>query len=900
MKKITLLLAATIALSAAAGQAQLKTSLLSAPLKVKWHLEQLTSAPGADESYKTVSPRSVGVKWSEKFTARGDAGDVNISVTSQAEKPLFIRIVATLDVPFAKFQWWNGYLNNNSLQFDPSDKILSTWFPANAAIGSDKAVILGLDPMMLCSRADSYQSENSGKKSLHVALPVYLEPGKTFKADFAIAASQAKYGYHDVIQTWYDLFPKAFKPADGISEDVISGEASYVYWSPQNFDFQFPSDMLRRYYGGRGCWEWCYKPFVRAGDWAITDKYSVGWRKHTEKSLEKHRARIRRRLTPAEFQSVAPMWYVNVCWTEWNIWKDLFPGIEYQKENTMRRCWSQDVIYGIYCYGTAYGELFRQGLTDVAKNFPASKGIGWDSCFAHRQIPADHAGFPGTDPKSFEKGKPMVLEAVGIAQLLDHNRTNFAGGKRMANAVNFKLVSPYIIAARTDTGLYEGHPMGDPRRLLRVEAMRTRLGSPKSIVWHKGAVPSRMKWVDWDDMTKSEAQDAYRQIMDNIMFLSYYWGCIPAPGMPAVSVKKLVDAAPQMVDLVRQGWQPSPAVSVPEAILAARYGKGAGASIVLMNIDYKAHTFTADFPAAYWDGKSVLLTGSANTTLNSTLTPAGTAAKVTLPARSMVVLRVCGLVKVPRSVTVAGELVAEAGRAPFHRLQLKTSKRFTAEAEFYRADAAAPVRISCEDDVVRFAAGEQVKYTLDTNKWPGDVQMANLFTATLSLVESPLVSAYELDKESIAALDIPAKASAGKVVITAAKGLEDEAQRVAEWFRFYTAATGKYVEPAINGTPAPDALVIALEINSDELKSYQLGRALLDGNTVKIYCRTAKDGKAVVLAALNMFDAVYPLYGKLPAELKKIGLDGKTLMPAPFKRPLRPTLLEQMKRCRIK
>ncbi len=904
MKKIVLLLTLLPGIALFAGNVKLDSTLLGKPVMVSWELEELISGTSPPEKYKTVTPSALKVAWQESTAKRGsDAMDINITLKNDSTKALFLRVKASAAVPFKEFSWWNGYVNQNSLKFDPADKILSTWFPVNSAISGSKALILGLDPMILCSRAESFTGQQGSSKTLIVTLPVYLEPGKTFQANFTAAATQAEFGYHDVIQTWYDLFPNAYMPADKISKDVISGEASYMYWTPKKFGVNFPSDLLRRYYAGQGCWEWCYKPFVRAGDWGISDKWSVGWRNYSKERVAQHRENIRKRLAPSGFQNVAPMWYLNVAWTEWNIWKDHFPGIEYAKENKMRRCWSMDVIYGVYPWGSGYGELFLQSLTTIPKDFPAARGIGWDSCFAHREIGEENAGFKGTDPKSFENGKPIVIEAAGISHLLDHNRKQFADGVRMANAVNFKLVSPFMIGVRTDAGLYEGHPMGDPKRLLRIESMRARLGSPKAIAWHKHATPAHLKWVDWDDMSKSEAQDAYRQVMDNIMFLSYYWGGIPAPWMPSVGVKNLMDSAPVLVSLVRQGWQPSPAVKTPDTMLAARYGKGAGARIVLINPGYKTVSGKVRFPAAYWENRSALLTGAPNSALVSTLDASGTVAEVTLAPRSLQILRVCALLPVKNQLTVSGELVSEAGKAPFHRLLLKTAAAFKAEAEFFRADALASVRISCEDDLVRFSPDKPVKYTLDSANWKGDVQAANLLTATLSLVEYPRYAADALDKETLTALELPAKAKAKKVVISTPDSLWNEAERLAEWIRFYTQdKSGEFAEPVMNGTPGDDNVVIKMEINPDELKSYQQGAAFVEDNTVRIIVRSAADAKNMTLAVLNMFDAAYPYYGTLPdtAEFAKIGLNGKTLMPAPAKRPLRPTLLDMMKRNKIK
>ena len=242
-------------------------------------------------------------------------------------------------------------------------------------------------------------------------------------------------------------------------------------------------------------------------------------------------------------------------------------------------------------------------------------------------------------------------------------------------------------------------------------------------------------------------------------------------------------------------------------------------------------------------------------------------------------------------------------KAPFHRFQLKTTKRFKADAVFCRNIPGAQVRISCQDDTIRFKADDAVKYTLDTTQWGADVQEANWFSTALTLVEYPKYAAAELDKETLTALNIPAKAQAGKLFISAPAELRNEAERIAEWVRVDTQEKfGSYAEPVINGTPAADAVVIKMEINPDELKPYQLGCASVEENTIRVIAKTAADGKEIALATLNAFDAAYPYYGRLPntKEFAKIGLDNKTLMPAKVKRPLRPTLLEMMKRNKIK
>jgi|GEM_PF-3323684 hypothetical protein len=897
-----------LAVGGQAGDDVFKSPLLSGEVPVRWALEKLVSAPGEEERYEAYSISNPDIQYSESRKQPGpDAVEYLFTLKNVSDKPLFLRPSVTADVPFRSPEWWNGYLNLNKLKFDPLDNNLSTWFPANAVYDGKTALILGVDPLKLYSRVDSDKIGADGKEKLFLALPVYLEPGKTFEYSYVVAASNARYGYHDVIQKWYDLFPAVFNPADQIDPDLISGEASYLYWKPEVVKYNFVSDLLRRIYGGRGCWEWCYRPFVRGGDWAITDEWTVGWQGWTKERVEEFRQNIHRRLAPAAFQGVAPMWYLNVSWTEWSLWEEHFKGIELAFDGKKRRCWSQDTIYGIYPWGSAYGKLFMQGLANVPKEFPEARGIGWDSCFAHKPVPQGHAGFAGTDPKSYDRGNPIALEAVGVSQLLDYSREQFSGKTRMGNAVNFKLVSPYSIGVRTDAGLYEGQPMHAPNRLLRTEAMRARFGTRKALVWHKAGAPEFMKWVDWEDMGKSEIADAYRQIMDNVYFLNYYWGALAAPNMPTIGVENLMKSTPELVDLIRLGWQPSPGVDVPETILAARYGQGPGSRIAVINPEFKDQEFTLHFPPAYWDGKAVLAGAEDGSALNSKINAGGTSARVRIPARSVFMIRVLCAGGLPSAeIEAIGSRVAVDGSAPFWRFELKTAARFAWELLFARTGENVPVRIKCNDESKRYGAADALRYTLDSANWPEDVQSANLNTAQLEFREYARYSADEVDLASLKDWKLPELAEAGRLVIRyspgAAQAVKDEAERIGEWFRFYTQKGNKFAEPQFNGQVTPETVVVSLETGRDELKDYQDGRAFSEGKSIRICAASPGDMRLTVLAFLERMDQAYPFYGELPdsPEFRKFGLNGQTLTNAPAKKVFRPTLLEMLRTNKIK
>jgi hypothetical protein len=129
-----------------------------------------------------------------------------------------------------------------------------------------------------------------------------------------------------------------------------------------------------------------------------------------------------------------------------------------------------------------------------------------------------------------------------------------------------------------------------------------------------------------------------------------------------------------------------------------------------------------------------------------------------------------------------------------------------------------------------------------------------------------------------------------------------EANRIADWFRFYTTAlSGKCAEPLFNAPSGKDTVTIELTVGRSQLKEWQQGRAFVENDAkISISGATPEALRSAVLAFLNRMDRVYPYYGVLPESFAGIGLAGKTLQAAPFKKILKPTLLEMMQKNKIK
>ncbi len=903
-------------LNAADREPIFRSPFLKGAVPVYSRLEILTSQPGKPEKFKTVSPAEIKVKLEKSVRKLPmEAMEYYFKATNNDSKRLFLRPVFEAGVPSGKTKFFNGYQDTRKLVFDPNDAVLSNWFPTNAAYDKSSALIIGMNPKMLYSRIDSGRTKDkSGKVKLFLSTPFTLAPGESFDYSFVVSASSSRYGHKDVVQHWYDLFPKLFGPADKIDKAVLSGESSYLFWKPQALKQENTSDLIRRLFGGRGSWEWCYKPFIRMGDWSITEKWSIGFKNYrTKKQIDAIRERTRKRLAPAEFQGVAPMWYLNVCWTEWDLWKKHFPKISNEKNPRKRKCQGQYAIYPVYSWGNDYAKLFIESINRIPGQFPASKGIGWDSCFAHRLIPADVGGVMNTKRKSFKDGKIFALEAAGIANLLDINHRNFCGKYRMANAVNFKLVTPYMIGVRADAGLYEGNPMRTSDRLFRFETMVARLGTGKAIVWHKGADPKYIRWVDWEDMDAEEAQDVYRQLMENNLFLSYYWSGVPGPMLPILGNKILFERVPELIGLVRLGRQPSPGIDASGNLLVTRYGKGAGSRIVVINPEFKPVTAKLVFRPGYWNNSAVLAAREDGEPLESIITLAGAGTKFKIPARKIVILRVCGTGTLADSgikkLLVKSEMVKNTGKPPYWRFKIMTHDLINLPVIFQRSEPETRVRIRINDNSQTFTNGKPSQVVLNSKSWPDDVQAGNRRAGNIEFREYPLYDVSALTSNDIKELDLIKAVKAQKLVVelpdNAPKAVKDDAKRIQDWFNYYTgkATGGKAAQPSVVAKAQADQTVIKLTTgNGAKIKKWQKARAHRKDKTIRIDAANPEALHKTVLAFLNKMDKLYPYYGVLPDTkgFKSIGLAGKVLEPAKAKKVFHPTLLEMMKKVGLK
>lgn len=906
---------------------------LSVPLggvrqPVHLELEELVSPRGEAEEFRSVVPASRGVEVVREIVELDDdAYGIVLRVSNKTDERLFLKGTARTPIPFGDYEVWNGYMDDTDIQFDPDDVSLSIWFPANAALGADRGLALGLHPLTVYSRVESGTLTGvDDREYLGVSVPFVLDPEDAengldaFEISFVVTSTPSRYGSRDVVQRYYDLFPEAYEPWEGIHPSVLSTQSSYLFKSPRahrfHLDGKHLEDLARRFTGGRGSWEWWYAPFIRGGDWAITREWTEGWRNYTPERIERIRTNVREDMEAVLDYKVAPMYYVNLLDAERELAENYFPGAIEQQDPDLRRHrtpWRQETISGVYPGPNAYGDLYREGLRRIAEDFPASRGIAWDSAFGHRAIQEDVEGVVDTPGRSFNRGKIFALQAAAYAPLLDFARNLKAEGWRFANAVNLKLPSPYSLGARTDAHLYEDIPMIRPERLMRVEAMRARLGTRKPFVWHKLLTPAYVRWIDWAELSDEEVWEAFRQIDDDTVLLSYFWGGIFMPR--ALGSERAVRAVPELIDLSIQGWQPSPAVDAPAEILIARYGQGLGSRIAVINPDFKDVTAELFFPRQYWDDRHLLLAREDGRPLEYSVAADGAEVELRVPARQILLLRVVGMAEgdTGAPVQVRSRYRGQTGQEMNWGFTLSTPRGFSWETNWFWHENAAIGRIRGENhDSGAVGVNEPLMLLMDAAAWEVDLQADYNRVGDFLLTQSPRIR-VNIDAGTLRDLHVvPEATGEGGLALVVPENpsasLERAAEWVREWFRFYMHYVVKAdYEPNTLREPTGDQTALRFVVGgTDSLQDHEdaLIRFAKEDNIIEIHARDDEAFQEGLLAFLNLMDQAYPYYGVLgyleDPTFERAGMMGQTLEYSPQGKPVvKPTLLDYLRDTRL-
>jgi hypothetical protein len=508
---------------------------------------------------------------------------LEISVANRRDEPAWLefgpRIAIACDDRIGYFDGWDDHDAPKASVV--SDRIKGT-MPLAAAWCADASVGVGLEPSQLVSyfRAEFDPDNGAGEltASLGFVVRSVVDPGASETIGFVVACAPGEWGKYELFEAYYDSFPSWFSPSSEVDSRASLGSSQYRAWPAGRWS----EEICRRLYGG---WEWCYAPFRRTGD--IVGRAEL-WDYEPARPFGKTRGmprneylQWRRKAFEAgdEDANVAMMFYIPAqIWCEETLARERYADAlttDPKQRTYFDTPWvtGHDNELRVFPYGTSFEEQSHRDMRLVAESLPVS-GFAFDTAggTARYTGPAlDHL-----EHKAWSEDIGVYCsELVAVAKLMDFVHTLRRDGKALAVVANPMPTGSYASCFHCDSAMIERNPWKHGRT--EADRLRWKMGH-KTLVWWEGYDVS--DFVD----TKSIAPDAlarvYEGLADFTVLQSFRIGYIPTPNFTQ-GVARLVRRLPAIVEYVQSGWQPVPAVRVPEPLWSSRYGRGLGTLVAV-------------------------------------------------------------------------------------------------------------------------------------------------------------------------------------------------------------------------------------------------------------------------------------------------------------------------------
>lgn len=700
--------------------------------------------------------------------------------------------VLTLDVPGEGARWFDGWDDLDLPAAGRSDRMAGN-MPLTAVWASGACAAVGLEPSALVSYF-RHQTERlpEGLFELSCIVRVVADPGQTEKVRFVLMAPPGDWGKYEAFEAYYDSFPAFFTPHPDVDPRVNLGGAQYRAWPCGPWS----PELCRRLFAG---WEWCYAPFRRTGDivgrpefWDYTPARPLnGDRAGTR---EEYLARREKAFATGDAQAnVAMLFYIpSQVWCEETLAQERYPDA-LVSDPAVKTYFTTPWVTGhdnerlVFPYGTSFGEQSRKDLAELAGALRLS-GFAFDTAggVARYTGPA----LPRLQARAWDPDLGVYCsELVAVALLMDYVHTLTRGGRPLAVVANPMATGSYASCFHCDSAMLERSPWQGGRT--EADRLRWKMGR-KTLVWWEGY--EIQDFVDPQTAAPEQVASVYEGLADFAALQSLRLGCIPPPGFTQ-GVARLARWLPAIVECVRAGWEPVPAVRVPDPAWAARYGRGLGTRLALAHetgretaveaIVENARLGQGAFLFAPWDGGSLL----------QTVSEGATVIPLRLPVRRPVLLRAVLEVR-PRGALTEARVSFEQGirRA---RLRAVLSGRGRAALALAVPDGMRPAAVACAGRAL--AVNAQGIECLVEAELGGPCELTAEFASDLFQLEDEELLGYPF-----AAGGRPACA------IEAAPGLAPPAFRLREYFRYwYGRALRPPVEvvlPVVQG-PAPSPAV---------------------------------------------------------------------------------------------
>ncbi|HRU04688.1 MAG TPA: hypothetical protein P5137_02800, partial [Candidatus Brocadiia bacterium] len=830
-----------------------------------------------------IVARRSGEGWSAESRMNAGADAVEWELVLRGEKPGRVLLQAELAVPsvFAEGQWWDGYLMFDAgLPAMPRSLLLqrggpNELFPMSAAMDAagQSGVAVALAPDTILSSLDTVAARQGQGWGYGFRTRRVLTQGQEIRMKFRVFGFDAPCGWRDGVEKFWSFYPQFAAPRTGLPAGVAGRGCGYTFWRFSALGDEY-LDLARRFRGG---WEWCYRPTIQRGDWAMTEKYSLptvaegkeylGPLQDIQDKLGKGRERYnnmvemrKRQMALSKELGVCAAWYTLPCHAEVPVAKD-FPD-----SHLVMRNGKGSTQYGMRILPamTSFEDFYKKSLAEVVQRFGAP-GIAYDSLFGNM---GHYGPVKDTTWSAFDDDlRVCTLDGAAQGRIIEFARTlRTAGGAPVAQVGNTKLVGPYYLQALVDAGLVEYSPtyLDAMRRKDRMERLRVSMGRKSLTFWlfdfsvkrtnaELGRLVEKRRK---GEITAAQLKDYLLKTTDRAIVWSYYHGAFLSPIVISGN-ERIQKALPALDEFLSRGWRESPrAKAANKDLLVSRTGQGAGSMWSVGNLaDAPAKSDVTLLPEA---GSALVPVaasvkgGVVQTVDNGRCAVAG----VEVGARSTTVMAAALLVE--GSGKFATSLVYEPDRRYELAVDIETPGCRLAQAWLPQGFAGAEVTLNGK----RLPAkrdGETLE--LDAAPPPGK--------SRLTLKAAPRV-VMDADTRALAALPV------GKLALYCAPGAEAQARGLQRFFAFWRRVALKQTEaPFITITtwPAPaQGAVVALAssavkpVKADDLLAGAEARVVMKDGTLLV---AAKDTAALANAMrllLQELDLAFPFPGHFSGE----------------------------------
>jgi hypothetical protein len=553
-------------------------------LRVQWKNE---STPAAAIEAKTSSRSLNG-----KITLH----EITLRNTGAASQNLRVWLESPLQ-PGENRQFWDGRAARRLRdgRVLAQDEMMNT-FPLVCAYDGKNGVALGLEANELRSWFGSHAwSPPDGEGGVRFETKTVLAPGESDTVRFVSFSFAPEYSYRSAVQIYQDAFPQRFRPAEGIDPRVLTGTlaASAFYAKPDQAPRapMFSVPEIARRSGAR--WEWMYAPFRYSGDLIVRPEWwnliTIPPKKATPEAYEPT-ADAFLKARKAQFEAVekwgiAPMFYY-INWIHEVLgkrYKDalIAPEDAYDQRGVRIESWvkSYSTDLRAFWWGTELETATKSDMQALLKSLPISG-------FAH-DVAVGGARYRGpgvwkTAGRAYDQRGVYVEEGIGIALMMDYVHSLRNEKFRLGNTANPTPASTYSIPLRLDNSIYEGRV--DEALGKEAEMERTRLlhgQKPRSLYlrtngWRFGAR------LDTAAMSAQELREFYHRLWDYTLLWALRDGYSLPPDF-VFGYDRTARMANIVMKTVAQGWQPVTAMQSEAPLWLARYGRGDGSTLVILN-----------------------------------------------------------------------------------------------------------------------------------------------------------------------------------------------------------------------------------------------------------------------------------------------------------------------------